>query len=44
MFVLVADSDDPFGTYSWGGWLSEDRNAIDETVFEKDGRYFLVWS
>lgn len=44
MFVLRANSADPFGSYSWAGWLAEDRSAIDETVFQKEGRWYILWS
>ena len=46
MFALESDSDDPLGTYTDKGEVtdSDNRWAIDGTRFEYDGQAYFVWS
>jgi Predicted beta-xylosidase len=46
MFVLEADTDDPMGSYTFKGQVTDDSNkwAIDGLAMELDGKLYFVWS
>lgn len=46
MFVLEADSDDPMGSYTFKGQVTDETNkwAIDGLVMELGGKLYFVWS
>lgn len=47
MYVLQADTDDPFGSWTVQGQVADftnDRWAIDGNVFEYDEQLYMVWS
>lgn len=52
-YVLVSENDDPFSKYELKGPVytgddfenkTENRWAIDATLFEHEGKYYLIWS
>lgn len=46
MFVLEADTDDPMGSYTFKGQVTDDSNkwAIDGLAMELDKKLYFVWS
>jgi len=46
MYVLEADTEDPLGTYSFKGQLTDDTDkwAIDGLVLEHDNQLYYIWS
>ncbi|MFF9647258.1 glycoside hydrolase family 43 protein [Kitasatospora aureofaciens] len=46
MFAITADTDDPMGTWSWGGKVADstDQWAIDGTVFSYNNSLWMLWS
>lgn len=46
MYALEADTDDPFGTYTFKGQVGDDTNkwAIDGLALEHEGKLYFVWS
>lgn len=46
MSVLESDGNDPMGEYSFRGMIRglENQWAIDGTVFENDGKLYMIWS